>query len=475
MVHSQSTRTRVLLASTMLLSLIGLAPKLRAEERTRLRPYAANPSYWEYKGKPVVLLGGTDDDNLFQWPQLEKQLDLLHSVGGNYIRNTMSDRPDQGFEVYPFRKVASGKYDLEQWNEEYWTRFANMLRWTADRDIIVQVELWDRFDYSDHRGVARWGRHPYNPESNINYTAEQVGLKTTYKKHPGSNEQPFFYSVPRLRNNTVLLKYQQAQIDKLLSHSLPYGHVLYCIDNETSGDAEWGRFWAKHVRQRAREANVSVQVTEMWDAWDLKNSTHRQTFDHPDLYSFVDISQNNHNKGQVHWDNLQWVRSYLAKRPRPINTVKIYGADTGRFGNGRDGLERFWRNILGGVAATRFHRPTSGLGLSPIAQTHLKSMRLLLAELDIFRCQPDAASRLLSDRTPSEAYLTRIPGKQYAVYFPDGGQVKLDLREAKGEFLLRWLDIAHCRWQSGKHATAGASLSLAAPGSGHWVALLKRD
>jgi len=29
------------------------------------------PGYWEYDGKPVVLLGGSKEDNLFQIPDIE--------------------------------------------------------------------------------------------------------------------------------------------------------------------------------------------------------------------------------------------------------------------------------------------------------------------------------------------------------------------------------------------------------------------
>ncbi len=57
-----------------------------------IRPYSENPKYWQYKGEPVLLLGGSNNDNLFQSPDLEEQLDLLQSVGGNFIRNTMSSR-----------------------------------------------------------------------------------------------------------------------------------------------------------------------------------------------------------------------------------------------------------------------------------------------------------------------------------------------------------------------------------------------
>jgi len=439
-----------------------------------IRPYDKNPWYWQYKGRPIVLLGGSKDDNLFQLPDLKEHLDQIKRAGGNYIRNTMSDRKDKGFEVYPFKQLANGKYDLNQWNEEYWTRFENMLKWTYERDIIVQIELWDRFDYSDHRGYNNWLRHPYNPKNNINYTFEETGLKPTYKRHPGTNEQPFFFTVPAEQNNRVLLKYQVARVDKMLSYSLKYPHVLYCIDNETSGSPEWAKFWALHIKKRAAELGVEAQVTEMWDDWNPLGRQHRNTYDHPEIYSFVDVSQNNHNRGQRHWDNLQKVRKYLSKQPRPVNCVKIYGADTGRFGRTRDGEERFWRNIIGGTASVRFHRPPSGLGLSERAQHHIRSMRMLLAELDIFKCQPDAASRLLADREPNEAYLTYEPNRQYAVYFPDGGEVRLDLRNAQGSYSVKWLDVMRSCWSERSIVGGGRYVRLAAPGRGHWVALIKR-
>ncbi len=246
-----------------------------------IHPWSENPRYWEYKGEPILLTGGSKDDNLFQIPDLKDHLDEMKAVGANYVRNTMSDRHDFGFEVYPFAEIKPGKYDLEKWNEEYWQRFENFLNWTEERDIIVQIEVWDRFDYSDSSGSTRWKDHPYNPANNINYTEEQTGLKPTYPKHPGANEQPFFFSVPALKNILPLLKYQTAFVDKMLSISLKHGHVLYCMDNETGGAEEWGAFWAGFIRERALEKGAEAFLTEMWDPWNLKDKMHRRTFDHP--------------------------------------------------------------------------------------------------------------------------------------------------------------------------------------------------
>ncbi len=445
------------------------------QRETYIQPDGTHPFYWQYKGEPVLLLGASDDDNLFQMPDLQEHLEKMQQVGANYIRNTMSDRANKGFEVYPFKKLPSGKYDLNQWNEEYWSRFNNMLQWTFQRDIVVQIEVWDRFDYSDHRKSNNWRKHPYNPRNNRNYTSADTNLKPFYGKHPGANEQPFFFSVPQLNDNQRLLRFQEAQVDKMLSYALAYPHVLYCIDNETGGSPDWGAYWANRIRQRARDAGVDVHVTEMWDAWDLAAPQHQATFDHPEIYSFVDISQNNHQKGQRHWDNAQRVRHRLAAHPRPMNNVKIYGADGGPFGSNRDGLERFWRNIVGGAASSRFHRPEAGLGLGPETAAHIKSMRLLTRELDIVRCLPDSGCELLAERHENEAYATRVPGEQYAVYFPDGGRVELDLTQyAAVSFAMKWLDIAASAWQPEHAVTGGGPIVLTAPGKGHWAVLVHR-
>ncbi|MBM3288772.1 MAG: hypothetical protein FJY92_01340, partial [Candidatus Hydrogenedentes bacterium] len=142
-----------------------------AAEGPALQPWPDNPWYWSYRGEPVLLVGGSDDDNLFQWPEADivAQLDRLAAAGGNVIRNTMSDRKDKGFEVYAFKQRDDGTYDLHEWNDEYWVRFERMLRETSKRRIFVQIEVWDRFDYTDS-GSPRWQAHPYNPKNNVNYT-----------------------------------------------------------------------------------------------------------------------------------------------------------------------------------------------------------------------------------------------------------------------------------------------------------------
>ncbi|MCK4629645.1 MAG: hypothetical protein KAT56_11625, partial [Sedimentisphaerales bacterium] len=46
--------------------------KDKTSNKGRIRPYSENPRYWQYKGRPVLLLGGSKDDNLFQIPDLKE-------------------------------------------------------------------------------------------------------------------------------------------------------------------------------------------------------------------------------------------------------------------------------------------------------------------------------------------------------------------------------------------------------------------
>jgi hypothetical protein len=441
-------------------------------DANRIQPYPDNPFYWQLKGKPVILLGGSREDNLFQIPDIEAHLDRLAAVGGNYVRCTMSSR-DKG-DVWPFdRDTETGRYDLNTPGEAYWERFHRFLDLTAEREIVVQIEMWDRFDFAR----APWQDNPYNPKNNINYTAAESGLKPTIETHPGRRESAFFRTVPALENNTVVLPYQEAQVAQLLSISLDYGHVLYCMDNETNESPEWGKYWSGIIKSAAAEADVTVMTTEMWDNHNLLGEEHTNTFDHPEIYDFVDISQNNHQVNYEHWANPQVIRQRIidSGQIRPMNSVKIYGANSGRYGTTRDAQERFWRNILGGLASSRFHRPDSGLGLSKIAQAHIRAMRMLLEEVDIVACEPHLD--LISNRSRNEAYCAANPGIAYAIFFPDGGDVQLNVSVADGRRLgVHWLDIRGCRWTAEPmplNVVDGAAHLVTPAEEGYWAAVVK--
>ena len=393
----------------------------------------------------------------------------MASVGANYVRNTMSQREE--IELKPHRLLPEGRFNLDEWNEEYWTRFQNMLRWTQEREIIVQIEVWDRFDFSREN----WEISPWNPAMNVTYSSEESGFSLEYPNHPGKDSQPFFHTIPEMDNNQLILDYQHAFADYMLSFSLQYDHILYCMDNETSTSAGWGAYWAKRIKRTAEAMGTEVELTEMWDNRTLDAPCYNHTVEDSSLYSFVEVSQNNHNQNRFHWDNLRAVcdRVDQTGNPRPINNVKIYGASTGPYGRNRDGLERMWRNLLGGAAASRYHRPPSGLGLSNQAKAHIKSLRMFTDELDFFNCEPHQDLLGGNWRDRNDAYCVAIPGQEYGLFYTDGGMVSLNLSPLQ-EVKVRWLDVSASEWQSPVTIrVANGQYELQTPDDGYWAVVLK--
>ncbi len=436
--------------------------------KSYIKPYSANPFYWQYKGEPVLLLGATDYDNLFQCNYLESHLDSLVSHGGNYVRNVMSDRGI--YQQKAFAMNDDGLYDLDRWNDEYWERFENTLKLSRERDIIVQIELWNRRDHSRDE----WLYNPYHPKNNINYTYAESGLDSLYPLHPGANVQPFFFTVPELDNNETLLKYQNAFVSKLLSISLNYGNVLYCISNESGAAEEWATYWAEFIKSHA--GNREVYITEMWNSSNMESEEQRRTFDHPDRYNYIDISQSAHHVGYSNWSSFRTVFDYIKDNPRPINCVKIYGRDSYDWMNAgmssTTGRETFFRNIIGGFASSRFHRPPYGLGMDRSTLNSIRTIRKIEEIVKMWDIEP--RMDLLQDYKENLAYLAAQEGESYLVYFTGKGKVKLDLRGSDDTFEIRWIDIENVEWERNDQVRGGQLLELESIHNYSNLAVLKK-
>lgn len=455
----------------------------------RIQPYSENPAYWQYEGDPILLRGGTDTDAPFQMKGLEAHLDSLAARGGNYVRNTMAySRSD---DAWPFLRTKDGRFDLDRPNPEFFDRLERLLRLAHERGIIVQIEVWATWNYYAPGGEGYpkrgWNVNPFNALNNVNYPLEETGLPDSidYSKSEYPGEHTFFYTRPSEEDLPAVLEYQQAFVDRLLEVALPYPNVLYCMNNETNEAHSWGQYWASYIRDRAEERGIDVETGDMYDINALTHPRHRQTLDDPS-HTFVDVSQNNFNLRESHYEFARYVREYGAEHgPKPVNNTKIYGGSWGYdYGDAEEGVARFMRNLFAGAATMRFHRRSAdpyaedqenyyGLGLGPEAEGVLASTEMLLGEFEPWRAEPSYDG--LFERSRNEAYLMSDPGRRHAVYFTDGGSVMLDLRQESGTWEIRWLDVMGSRWTADESVEGGAIVDLATPGSGDWVALVSRE
>ena len=424
----------------------------------RIRPYEKNPSFWQYKGEPVMLIGGNKDDNTFQIPNLESYLDEMVSVGANYVRNVMSSR-DEGNQR-AFRKLSSGEYDLNQWNQEYWKRLENLLIWSAERDIIVQITLWDRFDYYRDE----WESSPWNPKNNINYSAVESGLAKSYPEHPSRDTNPFMYV-----GNKVMHQ-QKKWVDKILSYTLPAKNVLYNMANEHQSSDKgraWCEYWVGYVRDKASKEGVAIETTQLYDRQNWESVVNQ-----PDLYTFVEgakVATQWTAKGEGQYNTaVSLISATNQEKQRPVNGVKMRGAQNYIHYMS----ERGWRPLLAGFSALSWHREGQwgGLGFNATARGNIMAMRKFTDIVVPWESEP--RQDLLTNRGKDEAYLRANPGRAYGIYFVNGGSVGLNLKDHEGEFLLRWMKVNQGVWEDEDTINGGKIVTLSAPGKGGWIAIV---
>ena len=82
---------------------------------------------------------------------------------------------------------------------------------------------------------------------------------------------------------------------------------------------------------------------------------------------------------------------------------------------------------------------------------------------------------LLTGRAENEAYLTCTPGKAYVVFFTDGGEVGLDLRQHPGTYRLTWANIRTGEWTREMRIKGGEIIRLLPPGSQEWTAIILKN
>jgi len=475
---------------------------------------ALDGRYWKYNGRRTLLLGGwnhghnpfidhdTDNDKDKQGvstpEQIKGEMDALVAAGGNYLRCVLDPGMAAGIQGFDFCAKSGSRYDLNTMTGPFWTRIEMFISEAKKRDIIVQLEIWDRFDLIDG-SWGSWPFSPWNPKNNKNYTTASSGLATSYGSF---STHPFLQDVPghpkyekaseaRKKQYDVVRRFQDKFIDTLLSITLRYDNVLYCMNNETHVDPAWGLYWMNFIENKAKARGKAVFTTDMFDDVFNAESSRGLTYQllHRDQYDYVDISQaNSRHRDEAHWNAVQWIAGATAKTNPPylMHMTKVYGNDLAlegkpwsrfRPGDSDNAIEEWWRNLLSGVAGVRFHRPTAGIGLCDASKGCISATRKVETQVKFWDVKPRLD--LMTNRESDEAYLAADPGKAYILYFTKngGGSVGLKLdRYPSTMFELHWINIGTGNWGPKSTLSGGSTVTLDRPNaSTHWAATIVRS
>jgi hypothetical protein len=474
---------------------------------------AVDGRYWQYDGQRVLLLGGwnhghnpfidhdTDNDKDKQGvstpAQIKNAMDELVAAGGNYLRCVLDPGMAAGIQGFGFCAKSGTRYDLNTMTGPFWTRIEMFIAEAKNRNVIVQIEVWDRFDLIDG-SWGSWPVSPWNPKNNTNYTTASSGLATSYRSFSG---HPFLQGVPghpkyenasrsRKQKYDLVRSYQDKFIVKLLSITLGYNNVLYCMNNETHEDPAWGQYWMSFIEAKARAQGRSVSTTDMFDDVYRAGSSRGFTYQlsNRGRYDYVDVSQaNSRHADEAHWKTVKWIADAArdANPPYLLHMTKIYGNDLAlnskpwsgfKPGDSDNAIEEWWRNLLAGVAGVRFHRPTSGIGLYAAAKNCIRATRKVESRVKFWDVEPGLD--LLTNRQSDEAYLAADPGSAYILYFTKNGSGSVGVKLGSypdTTFELRWVNIGTGKWGPTTTISGGSTVTIDRPNSSsHWVATIVR-
>ncbi|UCF17365.1 MAG: hypothetical protein JSW59_07855, partial [Phycisphaerales bacterium] len=316
----------------------------------------------------------------------------------------------------------------------------------------------------------------------------------------GNMNDAFYQTLPALKHDKTVLKYQQAFVDKILSYSLEFDNVLYCVDNEQRPQHpyQWGHYWAEYAKHRASRRGKTIYISEMHrDFTTPKDKRLSRTkrmvggkfaslFDYPHIYPFFELSETSTRFSDYDelWLNIEAIRAYTAEFPRPMNNVKVYGGgDVSTFRERRPTIHRFCELVCAGRSAVRFHRPVrdgeNGMGLNPAAQACLKAVRHFCDLIEPWRCTPDLD--LLRDREENEAYMLANPGVAYGILMTGSygdGVVRLDTHNHPGAYALTWINLETGQPRKAETIEATDEVSINTPAKGSkygWLAALVRN
>lgn len=201
-----------------------------------IRLHPDNPHYFQFKGKPLLLITSAEHygqllNKAFDY---KKYLETLAVDGMNYTRifsgSWAGSSPDCGIKYTPLapkpedfltpweytisKNDGRRMYDLNVWNEAYFNRMHDIFKLAAQKDIIIELTLFCSC-YND----KNWQKIcPESPNNNVNL------------------KQPLDFRLPYTLENGELLGFQEKFVRKVVNELNEYDNFFFEIQNEPWAD-----------------------------------------------------------------------------------------------------------------------------------------------------------------------------------------------------------------------------------------------
>lgn len=438
-------------------------PQTDKSQPIRLHP--TNPHYFMFRGKAVALVGSgehygavmnADFDYHRYFETLEAQgLNYTRLFGGSYLevpaksfgilRNDLA--PGPGRFVAPWARSTTpgyagggNKFDLDEWNAEFFDRFRSFLSEAAKRGIVVEITM-----FSSHYDPKQWDLSALNPANNVNNTTA-----IDWKK------------LHTLENGNILA-HQEHYSRKLVQEANSFDNVIFEVQNEPWSDRPTlDDVINPYLRPPARDAypnsvDIADDLSLAWQARVLQWITQEES----SLPNRHLIAQNYSNFRASVRKLLPGIDIVNFHYAYPEAVLLNYGLgkaisydETGFLGRDDEVYRRqAWNFMLSGgsifdhldYSFSVGHEDGSDMepngpgGGSPALRHQFRLLREFLQSFSLVDLRPDAG--VVKHAAGVSARVLSNPGKEYAAYFDGAGPTEVTLELPPGKYSGQWINV----------------------------------
>jgi len=424
--------------------------------------YPGNSNYFQYKGKPTILVTSAEHygavmNTAFDYP---KYLVTLKDAGLNYTRifigpyseigdnifsisnNTMNPEPKNW--LVPWVKDAeSQKYDLTQWNDAFFERLKAYITAASEKDIIVEVTLFTSY-YTDRQ----WNTSPFNPKNNIQ------GFDTLSFKNVNT------------LNNGQLMDIQEKYVRKVIQELNDLGNFFFEVQNEPWSDNpqlvetiaetdtlthpnDWQKLvvigntasleWQKRIAQIITDEEKTLPNKHLI-AQNISNLRNKIKTPDPNISIF-----------NFHY-------AYPIAASQNLNLKKAMGLDETGFMPHADFYYRSqaWKFMLAGGALYNnldysftvgsengthaIDNVSPGWGGAKFRQ-QLKVLKGFIESFNFIAMNPDNSILKVTKGNVGGFQVLANSGYQYAIYLENGSLSELTLNIPEGDYTVEWINL----------------------------------
>ena len=414
---------------------------------------SSNPRFFiDSNGKAVYLTGvhlnndlvDRSDQAVFDFT---RYLNFLQQYQHNFVRLwaweqaawSNESNAKISFDPVPYQRKGPGtaldggrKFDLNRFNQAYFDRLRSRVAEAGQHGIYVSVMLFQGFS-SQRKNIGGgnpWTGHPFNLSNNIN------GINGD----PSGNdngEEVHSLIVPAI---TTL---QEAYVRKVVDTLNDLDNVLY----EISGDApvssrDWQYYMISYLKNyeasKPKQHPVGMSSLYLGSASDLLASPADWI-----LLSGTDTDPSLATGGKVILSDMD---------PKLLASGTSYPI--------------VWKSFMRGLNPIYLESDLT----NPSADENVRnSMGYTLKYSQLV----DLSSMSPSSELCSSGYCLINPGREYLVYLPAPGTVRVDLSAASGSFVASWFSPLTGRTTSGGTVSAGIPILFTSPIDGDAVLYLQ--